>query len=64
MTSKTDKTLFRYLGTALLILIIAGLLFGVREKFQAARKCGGSLENENFSSCSTCGTCADEKEEY
>tara|TARA_B100001250_G_C19758070_1_gene771105 strand:- start:329 stop:508 length:180 start_codon:yes stop_codon:yes gene_type:complete len=59
MSSKTDKTLFRYLGTALLILIIAGLLFGVRETF---RSCGNQLE-EDFSSCSTCGTCADAKEE-
>ena len=27
--SKTDKTIFRYLGLALLILIVLGTLFGV-----------------------------------
>ena len=63
MMSKTEKTIFRYLGTALLILIIGGLLFGVRERF-------GSYGNpspeqlENFSSCSTCaGGGVAEKEE-
>ena len=63
MMSKTEKTLFRYLCTALLILIIAGLLFGVREKFGSYGN-SSPEELEKFASCSSCaGGCAGEKEE-
>ena len=69
--SKTDKTIFRYLGLALLILIVLGTLFGVssvvvKESYNQshlfAGTCGEKLKKHR--GCQVKKFCFDEKKMY